>query len=254
MFTNYLDIKTQTVTFQKVNEKNEPLADAKFTVKAGDAKAQEYTTNDKGKFTIEVPEGTTNYTVTETEAPEGYQNPDGSFTFTAEWKKGTNKVEFSKQVNNEYQVQYGENLITVTNEEIRGSLTVTKQIDEFYAPHGDAVFFFNLTNVKTGRTYTKYVTFTSESQAGYGGQMGLSVTFTDLEMGEYVLDEENPIRYEFKSVIKESSMSNSGSKVTLTLVHSNPDQEVTYQNTKTYDRYFSDAQVVNNHFTVAPQK
>lgn len=152
-------------------------------------------------------------------------------------------------------IEDGSNKVTFINSfASKGRVVVTKKIDEYYVHYGNPVFFFRLDKVDDNgnvqKTYRDFVEFTSDN----GTQQ---VAFENLENGNYVLTEEQPIRYEFKSVkangasadTSKATKANNG-KVTLKLKRSDTNASVEYTNSLKNEKYFSHTDVKRNTFTI----
>ena len=249
--TNRLFVPKTNITIKKVDKNGASLANATFTVNG-----TSYTTDLNGTFTFEATQGTQNYIIQETVPPAGYTAPAGSFTVPITYTDATHTVAYGAATLGSYTglvtLDAANKMIIVKNMEIKGSITVTKKIDQFYAPNGNAVFFFRLENTTTGEVRTKYVEFSNASDVGYD-KVGLAVTFSDLPLGTYTLTESNPIRYALDSISNVSSNGSiSGASVNFTLTANSGQTtgSVIYKDTRVYEKNFSHTDVVKNQFTI----
>ncbi|MEG1501094.1 MAG: DUF5979 domain-containing protein, partial [Clostridiales bacterium] len=211
-----------------------------------------------GQYAVikDIPVGTN--VVVEEDVPNGYTTPKYTFNGAV---TNSNRVRMT--------IVSGENKLICTNSN-RGKITVTKTIDQNWAPHGDPIFIFKLErldaigNVEV--TYSDYVRFTGGA-SGIGDENyenryteGLnpqSITFDNLPMGRYRLTEEQSIRYQFAEIADYSNNGtidqNNNQALIFTLGGDAPDGSATFHNTEFTDggnEFYSHTDAVKNTFTL----
>ena len=144
--------------------------------------------------------------------------------------------------------------IIIKNKLARGSITVTKRIDKAYFVNGDPIFTFIITKMngeQEGDKYYRTVRFRS-TEANLVGEnaAGKSVTFEDLPIGTYKIEEKVALRYEFHSFIAELQSSNvttSEGKAKADLTK-NSKATVGFYNVRNYEQNYSHTDEVINAF------
>lgn len=131
------------------------------------------------------------YYFLESQAPTGYAISDEKIRFTINSMSAgaTQRVNAVDKINTTYVV-------------------ATKKIlaDDIWWANGTPTFIFNLTGTNAAgdeKAYHKTVTFTEnyvESHTDDEGYVSMSVTFTDIDAGEYVLSEDEVSRYDFSEI------------------------------------------------------
>ena len=140
-----------------------------------------------------------------------------------------------------------------------GQITVTKQIDDNWAPHGDPIFVYTLEKLGSDNKYheisSDFIRFTGGSVSNWssnGNTAGTdeqSVVFDRLGAGTYRLTELDTIRYRLNGITLSDNGSQIGSSVVFTIADKTPTGWVKFVNNKWLDSWFSHTDVVKNSFT-----
>ncbi len=140
-----------------------------------------------------------------------------------------------------------------------GQITVTKQIDDNWAPHGDPIFVYTLEKLGSDGNYhevsSDFIRFTGGSVSNWSssgntaGTYEQSVVFDRLGAGTYRLTELDTIRYRLNGITLSDNGSQSGSSVVFTIADKTPTGWVKFVNNKWLDSWFSHTDVVKNSFT-----
>lgn len=131
-----------------------------------------------------------------------------------------------------------------------GTITVNKQIDKIWAPHGDPIFVYTLerlnANGSVAQSYNDYIRFTDGTAS--------PIQFTSLPAGTYRLTELDTIRYALQSInAPDGTISIPTKSVEFTISSDNRSRTATFINTKVEDRWFSHTDAVKNTFRIRPQ-
>ncbi len=142
-----------------------------------------------------------------------------------------------------------------------GQITVTKQINDNWAPHGDPVFVYTLEKLDSNGVYREvtsdYIRFTGGS-SGVGnwvssgntaGTGEKSVVLDRLGAGTYRLTELETIRYRTAGVTASGNGSVNGNSVVFTIANNTPTGWAKFINHKWQNSWFSHTDVVKNSFT-----
>jgi hypothetical protein len=156
-------------------------------------------------------------------------------------------------------------------QEIIGTITVHKSINDYYSAHGNPTFFYRLEKMNGNAveaTYYNYIEFELDDQTTQNivdGQalnskfssIATSVIFDQLPAGTYVLTEEQPIRYEFGGVFVDNGVadtsnasSNNNARTIIVIDNNNSEVELTITNEKFKDNYFSHTDIVKNTVSI----
>lgn len=142
-----------------------------------------------------------------------------------------------------------------------GQISVTKQINDNWTPHGDPIFVYTLEKLGSDNMYhevsSDFIRFTGGS-SGVGnwvsggntaGTGERSVVFDRLGAGTYRLTELETIRYRLDGITSSANGSRSGKSVVFTIANDTPTGWAKFVNNKWINSWFSHTDVVKNSFT-----
>lgn len=128
-----------------------------------------------------------------------------------------------------------------------GQISVTKQINDNWAPHGDPIFVYTLEKLGSDNMYhevsSDFIRFTG------GSTINKSVVFDRLGAGTYRLTELETIRYRLDGITSSPNGSRSGNSVEFTIADKTPTGWAKFVNNKWLNSWFSHTDVVKNSFT-----
>lgn len=142
-----------------------------------------------------------------------------------------------------------------------GQITVTKQIKDNWAPHGDPIFVYTLEKLGSDNEYhevsSDFIRFTGGSSGvgkwvSSGNTAGIeekSVVFDRLGAGTYRLTELGTIRYRTARVTASGNGRVRGNSVVFTITKNTRKGSATFVNNKLINSWFSHTDVVKNSFT-----
>ena len=171
------------VTFEKLDENGVKLAGAEFTIYkgenlTGDKIEKTFTTDASADYTTSLMTG--DYTLVESNAPDGYRIADAIVLHVSESGEVTCDTDGILTVVDAHTVK-----VTIKNERLKGSIILENTINETYHPFGTPSFPYEITS--SDGNYKKVVMLTMDSLK--------KNTALDLPAGDYTIKQVSVSRY-----------------------------------------------------------